>query len=109
MFLSVKVKSSSITEVVIAMTIIAICFGVASIVFARSMMVTQNFQDVKSQTEVQGVIWKDLMSEERDFSSDDFAFVNSEMEKPSIFDVVDFVSNGNDLLWNQEILEKDGY
>lgn len=107
MFLSGKIKSSSITEVVIAMTIIAICFGVASIVFARSIMVTQNFQDFKLQTEIQGEVWKNLMTENRDFSSDEYLVNEVESLIPSPFIVVDFISNSNSLLWNQEILQKD--
>ncbi len=60
MFLNRKIEASSIAEVVIAISVIALCIGIASIVFIRSTKSTVNFQEVRTQTEIQSKLWKNL-------------------------------------------------
>lgn len=55
MFLS-KLKASSIAEVVIAISIIALCFGIVSLIFIRLFGVTNKYRDLKHQTEIQSQI-----------------------------------------------------
>lgn len=55
------IPASSITEVVIAITVIAICIGVSSMIFTRSMRVTTDFESVKMQTELQSDLWKQMV------------------------------------------------
>ncbi len=60
-----KIKSSSIAETVIALSVISICFGIASLAFIRSIKVTSNFQDIKKQTQIQSELWIHLYSDDR--------------------------------------------
>ncbi|MCR9171949.1 MAG: hypothetical protein NXI10_05630 [bacterium] len=55
------IPASSITEVVIAITVIAICIGISSMIFTRSMHVTTDFESVKMQTELQSDLWKQMV------------------------------------------------
>ncbi|XOV67593.1 MAG: hypothetical protein ACFHU9_00195 [Fluviicola sp.] len=55
------IPASSIVEVVIAITVIAICIGVSSLIFTRSMGVTSDFESVKMQTELQSELWKRMV------------------------------------------------
>jgi anionic cell wall polymer biosynthesis LytR-Cps2A-Psr (LCP) family protein len=66
------IKASSLAEVVIALAIISLCIGVASLVFVRSTKVTVNFQEVKKQTEIQSLLWR------RFFNQDDKAEIELE-------------------------------
>ncbi len=60
MFLKRKIQASSIAEVVIAISVIALCIGIASLVFVRATKSTVNFQEVRTQTEIQSKLWKNL-------------------------------------------------
>lgn len=60
MLLKRKLPASSIAEVVIAVSVIALCIGIASLVFIRSTKSTVNFQEVRTQTEIQSQLWKHL-------------------------------------------------
>lgn len=60
MHLKKHIPASSLVEVVITISVIAICIGVSSLVFSRTMLVTTNFEGVKLQTELQSEIWKEL-------------------------------------------------
>lgn len=51
-----RIPASSIAEMVIALSIIAICFGVASQVFMQSSRSTIQFKEVKEQTEFQSLM-----------------------------------------------------
>lgn len=61
MHLKKHIPASSITEVVIAITVIAICIGISSMIFTRSMHVTTDFESVKMQTELQSDLWKQMV------------------------------------------------
>jgi CO dehydrogenase/acetyl-CoA synthase delta subunit len=58
-----RLKASTIAEVVIALTIIAICFAVASQVFVQSNRSTVQFMEVKEQTEFQSFVIGALLSD----------------------------------------------
>lgn len=51
-----RIIASTIAEVVIALTIIAICFAIASHIFIQSSLSTTAFQEVKDQTEFQSIL-----------------------------------------------------
>jgi type II secretory pathway pseudopilin PulG len=51
-----RLPASSIAEMVIALSIIAICFAVASQVFMQSSRSTIQFREVKEQTEFQSLM-----------------------------------------------------
>lgn len=61
-----KINSSGVVEVVIAVTIIAICIGVASIVFVRSNSTMTDFEALKLETEAQNMLWGKLHELELD-------------------------------------------
>lgn len=60
MLLKKKIASGSLAEVVIALAVIALCFGVASLVFVRATKVATSFEDLRLQTEVQSALWEQL-------------------------------------------------
>lgn len=51
-----RIPASSIAEMVIALSIIAICFAVASQVFLQTNRSTIQFKEVKEQTEFQSLL-----------------------------------------------------
>jgi len=79
MFLRKKIPASSIAEVVIAVSVIALCIGIGSLVFVRSIKSTVNFQEVRMQTEIQSTLWKNLFTLENELEDID----NIKMEKES--------------------------
>ena len=102
MFLN-KVKGSSIAEVLIAMTIIAVCFGIASLVIIRSIKVTTNFQDVKKQTEIQSMLWEKLLSDEFELSeiNDVEVFNNQDKIEDSLV-LYTFKNLSQKTIWEQQ-------
>ena len=58
-----KLSASTIAEVVIALTIIAVCFAVASQVFLSSNRSTVQFKEVKEQTEFQSLMLDALIKD----------------------------------------------
>ncbi|MNE47180.1 hypothetical protein D3C87_16990 [compost metagenome] len=52
-----KLKASSIAEIAIALSIIAICFALASRLFIQSARSTVQFQEVIEQSEFQSVLF----------------------------------------------------
>lgn len=78
MFLKRKIAASSIAEVVIAISVIALCIGIGSLVFVRSTKSTVNFQEVRTQTEIQSKLWKNLFTLENEL--DDVENVKIEKE-----------------------------
>lgn len=51
-----RIPASSIAELVIALTIIAVCFTIASQVFLQTNRSTIQFQEVREQTEYQSQV-----------------------------------------------------
>lgn len=68
MFLNRKIEASSIAEVVIAISVIALCIGIASLVFVRATKSTVNFQEVRTQTEIQSKLWNNLFTLENEMA-----------------------------------------
>jgi len=97
MHLKKHIPASSLVEVVIAISVIAICIGVSSLVFTRTMLVTTNFDGVRVQTQLQSELWKALilngeppevestqLSWEEDLISDSLVVLNYSDEKGRI-------------------------
>tara|TARA_R110002072_G_scaffold303135_2_gene495221 strand:- start:5654 stop:5980 length:327 start_codon:yes stop_codon:yes gene_type:complete len=105
MFLK-KIKSSSLAEVVIALTVIAICFGVASIVFIRSIKVTTNFQDVRKQTQIKSMLWGNLLSDDDEFPEIENVWVTQELDQNNDSLIVfSFASTTKKTIWRQQWLK----
>ena len=85
MFLKRKIAASSIAEVVIAVSVIALCIGIGSLVFVRSTKSTVNFQEVRTQTEIQSKLWKNLFTLENELEDiDGIKIEREETENDSI-------------------------
>lgn len=63
MFLKRKIAASGIAEMVIAISIIAICIGLASIIFVRTTSVMSSFENLIYQTEIQNQTWDRLLTD----------------------------------------------
>jgi hypothetical protein len=109
MFLSkFKIQSSSIAEVVIALTIIALCFFVASLIFIRSINVVTRFQDIRKQTEIQSKIMECMY---RDNVATPFIemeeiatnFVDDETDENII--IIEFSGTDDRIIWKQQVLK----
>lgn len=103
MFLRKKIAASSLVEVVIAIAVIALCFGVASLVFIRSVKVSANFQDVKHQTEIQSKLWESMHTHTSLEEWDDLTVEISEDENnPDSLRVMSFIGNDGKIIWKQQ-------
>lgn len=102
MFLRKNIAASSMAEVVIALTVIAICFGIASIVFVRSTMTATNFQNVKRQTELQCMIWTQLQANEAPLELDGIQLVEAQDEREDSLIVYTYSGPDDRLIWNQQ-------
>jgi type II secretory pathway pseudopilin PulG len=58
-----RIEASSIAELVIALSIIAICFAVASQIFMQASRSTIQFKEVKEQTEFQSLLLEALTTD----------------------------------------------
>ncbi len=58
-----RITASTIAELVIALTIIAICFTVASQIFIQTNRSTIQFKEVKEQTEFQSLMLDALIND----------------------------------------------
>lgn len=107
MLLRKKIEASSLAEVVIAISVIALCFGVASLVFIRSVKVSANFQDVKQQTEIQSQLWEAMHSH---VSLEEWDELTIEMANdefvPDSLKVVSFIGNDGKIIWKQQQLNE---
>ncbi len=103
MFLKQKnIPASSLAEVVIAISVIAICIGVASLVFVRSTQSTMNFQDVKRQTEAQSEIWKGLfLQSEEPEVPDELTLKAEDAPLDSIVEMT-YYGDKEKLIWKQD-------
>ncbi len=63
MFLKRKIAASGIAEMVIAISIIAICIGLASIIFVRTTSVMTSFENLVYQTEMENQTWDKLLTD----------------------------------------------
>lgn len=58
-----KLQASSLVEFVIALSIIGICFSVASYIFIQGNRSTIQFQEVREQTEFQSLLFNAFISD----------------------------------------------
>lgn len=108
MFLSRKhIPASSLAEVIIAVSIIALCIGVASLVFIRSTRVTINFQDVQRQTEIQSELWKKLYQDESELSELEGITVQKELTENDSIELLEFVGADQKVIWRQDWIKND--
>jgi hypothetical protein len=104
MLLKRKINASSLAEVVIAISVIALCFGIASLVFVRSTMVTTSFEEVRMQTEIQSAIWEELHDGEIEVEQEG-VLVSSETDEHQDSLLVKTYSGLNDkMIWQQHAL-----
>lgn len=107
MFLRKKIVASSLAEVVIALAVIALCFGVAALVFVRSMMVTTAFEEVRQQTEIQSVLWEQLQTGQGTL---DLEGVQLETEEDPLEDslvIESFIGVAGKVIWQQQRVKID--
>lgn len=105
MFLKRKIKSSSIAEVVVALAILAICFGIASLIFVRSTNSASKFMDIKKQTNVQNVLMEHLENDIKlDFENllDDLTFEMQHDELNDSLEVINFYGSDQRLIWTSQ-------
>lgn len=107
MFLKRKIIASSLAEVIIALSIIALCFGIAALVFVRFTTVSTNYQFVKKQTEIQSLLWKRLQNSATALDYDEVEIVDirdEEMKSSVHFIVRDLKGK---IIWEQEVLKNE--
>lgn len=66
MMLEKKINASGIAEVVIAVSIIAICVGLFSILFIRTSSNQLNYLEIKQQSELETQVFESLNSRQYD-------------------------------------------
>lgn len=101
-----KIPASSIAEVVIAMAAIASCIAVAAIVFSRSLMVTNDFETVRKQTEIQSAVWEYYQTHEQLPDLEDITVEKESEDARSEVEIVRWKQNEK-VLWMQQILRDD--
>jgi hypothetical protein len=104
-----KIQASSISEVVIALSIIALCFGIASLIFIRSMSVTSRFQDLRQQTEIQSDIFQSLFKDNdsmQHLSYESITLQQGEDETNDSLKVFEFKTSDEKVLWRQQVVSK---
>jgi len=108
MLLKSRIAASSIAEVVIALTIIALCFAVASLVFVRGTSMVSRFQDVRHQTEIQSALFESLLKDNdsiRDHEFEDITVTITADENSDTLEVIEFAAFDNRSVWKQQILK----
>ena len=104
---TMKIKASGIAEVVIALVIISICFSVASLVFIRATSSSMKFQDVKTQTEIQSIIFQKLKEQNIGKLSEDYTyFVDNDLNYDSL-QTWTFTGTDERVLWKQHWYKAD--
>lgn len=109
MLLKRTVKASSIAETVIALTIIALCFGVASLIFIRTTSVTSRFLDVRKQTEIQSQVLQHLYQQdihETSWDLEGVGVVKVADETSDSLQVLEFRSEDDKIVWKQQIVNE---
>jgi len=112
MFLNkTKIKASSIAEVVIALTIIALCFSVASLIFIRSINVSTRFQDIRKQTEIQSKIMESLYRDDNSIpliEMEDITVNIEDDESDEKLNLIEFLGPDKRMIWKQQIIKSSG-
>lgn len=100
-----RIQASSIAEVVVALAVIAICFGVASLVFVRTTRSTSRFGDVKKQTEIQSQLFENLVQQDLDALQKPAAEIDPVIEADENNDsliVLRFYGDDQRIIWEQQ-------
>lgn len=107
MHLKKKISASSITEVVIAVTVIAICIGISSLIFSRSLRVTTDFESVKMQTELQSDLWKQMVLNQPSEAEEPIAVEAADDLFNDSLEVLVFKGLNNRMIWQQHWLKDE--
>ena len=107
MFLKRKIKASSLAEMVIAIAVIALCFGVASLIFVRSTMVTTSFEEVRMQTEIQSMLWEQLHKGESNIELENIQVTTEADENNDSLLVMTFAGFNDKIIWQQQRLKNE--
>jgi hypothetical protein len=106
-----KTPASSIAEVVIALTIIALCFTVASLIFIRSINVSTRFQEIRKQTEIQSKIMESLYRDNDSIpliEMEDITVKTVQDKANEKLNVIEFLGTDNRVIWKQQVLKTSG-
>jgi ABC-type lipoprotein release transport system permease subunit len=104
MLLNRKIRASGIAEMVIAITIIAICIGVASIIFVRTTSVMSSFENVIHQTEIQNQILDELLTNNAIELPEG---VNNETESNEEIQTEYYRGTNEEIIWTQDVLTNE--
>lgn len=102
MFLKRKIPASSIAEVVIAVSVIALCIGIGSLVFVRSTKSTVNFQEVRTQTEIQSKLWKNLFTLEHELEDINNIKIEKESSNNDSIERLVFIGDDGKIILKQD-------
>lgn len=107
MFLKRKIVASSIAEVVIAVSIIAICIGIVSLVFVRSTKSTINFQELRQQTEIQTKLWETLFLD-TELSETEGIQIETEIHSSNdSLHMLTFKGLDDKIIWTQDMMNDE--
>ena len=102
MFLNRKIEASSIAEVVIAISVIALCIGIASLVFVRATKSTINFQEVRTQTEIQSKLWNNLFTLDNEMADIEGITIEKELTKNDSIQHLVFLGSDGKIILKQD-------
>ncbi len=98
-----RLRASSIAEVLIAVTVIAICFGIASLVVIRSLKTTSGYSEFAEQTEIQSDLMQMLV---RDTLYETEPEAQREQLSDSVAELT-FLGTDDKLIWQQELISHE--
>ena len=107
MFLNQKIQASSIAEVVIAIAVIALCFGIASLIFVRSSMVATSFESVRIQTLIQSQLWEEIHGEESTLEIEGLQVLEHSDELEDSVTVSSYILPDGKTIWQQHKLKRE--
>lgn len=87
---------------VIAISVIALCIGIASLVFIRSTKSSVNFQEVRTQTEIQSQLWKNLFTLEHELEDIDGIKIETESTENDSIEHLVFVGSDGKIILKQD-------
>jgi hypothetical protein len=100
--LAKKLKASSLAELVIALSIIALCISIAALVFIRSLKTNGAIQEIKEETDFQSSLYLYLNN-----NPDSLYNALPTIEKSNGADGIEIYTlwgTDHKLIWEQEIL-----
>lgn len=106
MFLKKNIKASGIAEVVIALSIISLCFTVASLVFIRATSTPMKFQDVKNQTEIQSEILIRMYENTASMEIDEQTYTSETDEFSDSLELITYTGFDDRIVWQQQWMKE---